>query len=87
MSLSSLKKIKKELLIIKENTNKDKFIIQALDGLFLVDLSKIDENRITPVEEAPKGMDIEVIDFNIENILVCGGANSTPVFIIDDVIE
>ena len=87
MSLSSLKKIKKELLIIKENTNKDKFIIQALDGLFLIDLSKIDENRITPVEEAPKGMDIEVIDFNIENILVCGGANSTPVFIIDDVIE
>ena len=87
MSLSSLKKIKKELLIIKKNTNKDKFIIQALDGLFLVDLSKIDENRITPVEETPKGMDIEVIDFNIENILVCGGANSTPVFIIDDVIE
>ena len=87
MSLSSLKKIKKELLIIKKNTNKDKFIIQALDGLFLVDLSKIDENRITPVEEAPKGMDIEAIDFNIENILVCGGANSTPVFIIDDVIE
>ena len=87
MNLSSLKKMKKELLIIKENTNKDKFIIQALDGLFLVDLSKIDENRITPVEEAPKGMDIEVIDFNIENILVCGGVNSTPVFIIDDVIE
>ena len=87
MSLSTLKKMKKELLIIKKNTNKDKFIIQALDGLFLVDLSKIDENRITPVEEAPKGMDIEVIDFNIENILVCGGTNSTPVFIIDDVIE
>ena len=87
MILSSLKKIKKELLIINKNTNKDKFIIQALDGLFLVDLSKIDENRITPVEETPKGMDIEVIDFNIENILVCGGANSTPVFIIDDVIE
>ena len=87
MNLSSLKKMKKELLVIKKNTNKDKFIIQALDGLFLVDLSKIDENRITPVEEAPKGMDIEVIDFNIENILVCGGANSTPVFIIDDVIE
>ena len=87
MSLSSLKKIKKELLLINKKNNINKFIIQALDGLFLVDLSKIDENRITPVEEAPKGMDIEVIDFNIENILVCGGANSTPVFIIDDVIE
>ena len=87
MSLSSLKKIKKELLIIKENTNKDKFIIQALDGLFLIDLSKVDEGRVSPVDAIPEGMDIEVIDFNIDNILVCGGANSTPVFIVDDVIE
>lgn len=87
MSISALKKMKKELLLINKYGNRNKLIIQALDGLFLVDLSKIDENRITPVEEAPKGMDIEVIDFNIENILVCGGANSTPVFIIDDVIE
>ena len=87
MSLSSLKKIKKELLLINKKNNINKFIIQALDGLFLIDLSKIDENRITPVDAIPEGMDIEVIDFNIENILVCGGANSTPVFIIDDVIE
>ena len=87
MSISALKKMKKELLLINKYGNRNKLIIQALDGLFLVDLSKIDENRVTPVEEAPKGMDIEVIDFNIENILVCGGANSTPVFIIDDVIE
>ena len=87
MSLANLKRMKKELLLINKYGNRNKLIIQALDGLFLIDLSKIDENRITPVEEAPKGMDIEVIDFNIENILVCGGVNSTPVFIIDDVIE
>ena len=87
MSISALKKMKKELLLINKNGNRNKLIIQALDGLFLIDLSKIDEGRITPVNEVPEGMDIEVIDFNIENILVCGGANSTPVFIIDDVIE
>ena len=87
MSISALKKMKKELLLINKYGNRNKLIIQALDGLFLVDLSKIDEGRITKIEEAPEGMDIEVIDFNIENILVCGGANSTPVFIIDDVIE
>ena len=87
MSISALKKMKKELLLINKYGNRNKLIIQALDGLFLIDLFKIDEGRITKIEEAPEGMDIEVIDFNIENILVCGGANSTPVFIIDDVIE
>ena len=87
MSISALKKMKKELLLINKYGNRNKLIIQALDGLFLIDLSKIDEGRITPVNEVPEGMDIEVIDFNIENILVCGGANSTPVFIVDDVIE
>ena len=87
MSISALKKMKKELLLINKYGNRNKLIIQALDGLFLIDLSKIDEGRITKIEKAPEGMDIEVIDFNIENILVCGGANSTPVFIVDDVIE
>ena len=79
--------MKKELLLINKYGNRNKLIIQALDGLFLIDLSKIDEGRITPVNEVPEGMDIEVIDFNIDNILVCGGINSTPVFIVDDVIE
>lgn len=87
MSISALKKMKKELLLINKYGNRNKLIIQALDGLFLIDLSKIDEGRITPVNEVPEGMDIEVIDFNIDNILVCGGINSTPVFIVDDVIE
>ena len=87
MSLANLKRMKKELLLINKKNNINKLIIQALDGLFLIDLSKIDEGRITPVNGVPEGMDVEVIDFNIENILVCGGANSTPVFIVDDVIE
>ena len=87
MSLANLKRMKKELLLINKKNNINKFIIQALDGLFLIDLSKIDEGRITKIEEAPEGMDVEVIDFNIDNILVCGGTNSTPVFIVDDVTE
>ena len=87
MSLANLKRMKKELLLINKKNNINKLIIQALDGLFLINLSKIDEGRITPVNGVPEGMDVEVIDFNIENILVCGGANSAPVFIVDDVIE
>ena len=87
MSISALKKMKKELLLINKYGNRNKLIIQALDGLFLIDLSKVDEGRVSPVDALPEGMDIEVIDFNIDNILVCGGTNSTPVFIVDDVTE
>ena len=85
MSIANLKKIKKELLLIKKNSNKDKFIIKALDGLFLIDLSKIEEGRISPINEAPEGMDIEVIGANIDDILVCGGTGYKPVLIINDV--
>ena len=87
MSISALKKMKKELLLINKYGNRNKLIIQALDGLFLIDLSKVDEGRVSPVDAIPEGMDIEVIDFNIDNILVCGGPNSTPVFIVDDITE
>ena len=87
MSLANLKRMKKELLLINKKNNINKFIIKALDGLFLIDLSKVDEGRVSPVDAIPEGMDIEVIDFNIDNILVCGGPNSTPVFIVDDITE
>lgn len=85
MSIANLKKMKKDLLLIKKNSNKDKFIIKALDGLFLIDLSKIEEGRISPIDEAPEGMDIEVIGANMEDILVCGGLGDKPVFIINDI--
>ena len=85
MSLANLKRMKKELLLINKKSNTNKLIIQALDGLFLIDLSKIDEGRISPVEEAPKGMNIEIIGANMEDILVCGGLGDKPVFIINDI--
>ena len=79
MSIANLKKMKKELLLMRKNSNK------ALDGLFLIDLSKIEEGRISPINEAPEGMDIEVIGANIDDILVCGGTGYKPVLIINDV--
>ena len=87
MSISALKKMKKELLLINKYGNRNKLLIQALDGLFLIDLSKIDEGRISPVDEAPEGMDIEIIGANMEDILVCGGVGYEPVIIVDDIPE
>ena len=87
MSLANLKRMKKELLLINKKNNINKFIIQALDGLFLIDLSKIDEGRVSPVDVIPEGMDIEIIGANIDDILVCGGVGYEPVIIVDDIPE
>ena len=87
MSLANLKRMKKELLLINKKNNINKLIIQALDGLFLIDLSKVDEGRVSPVDEAPEGMDIEIIGANMEDILVCGGVGYEPVIIVDDIPE
>ena len=85
MSLASLKKMKKELLLINKKNNKYKLIIKALDGLFLIDLSKTDEGRITPIEEAPEGMNIEVIGADIDDIVICGGVGYEPVIIVNNI--
>ena len=82
-----LKKLKKDLMNISKYISTNKFVVQALDGLFLIDLSKIDERRVAPVDEAPEGMDIEIIGANMEDILVCGGVGSEPVIIVDDIPE
>ena len=87
MSLANLKRMKKELLLINKKNNINKLIIQALDGLFLIDLSKVDEGRVSPVDEAPEGMDIEIIGANMEDILVCGGVGYEPVIIVNDIPE
>lgn len=85
MSIANLKKMKKELSLMIKESNKDKLIIKALDGLFLIDLSKTDEGKITPITEAPEGMDIDVIDANMNDILVCGGLGYEPVIIVNDI--
>ena len=87
MSLANLKRMKKELLLINKKNNINKLIIQALDGLFLIDLSKVDEGRVSPVDEAPEGMDIEIIGANIDDVLVCGGVGYEPVIIVNDIPE
>ena len=86
MSNLSLKRMKKDLVNISKHINKSKFVLKASDGLFLIDLSKTDERKITPIGEVPKGMTVEVIEAKIENILICGGVGYEPIFIIDDVI-
>ena len=86
MNNLSLKRMKKDLVNISKHISKSKFVVQALDGLFLIDLSKADERKITPIQEVPKGMTVEVIEAKIENILICGGVGYEPIFIIDDVI-
>ena len=72
-------------MLINKKNNINKLIIQALDGLFLIDISKVDEGRVSPVDEAPEGMNIEIIGANMEDILICGGFGDKPVFIINDI--
>ena len=86
MSNRELKRIRKDLIEMNKQINKHRFILKASDGLFLIDLSKTDERKITPIGEVPKGMTVEVIEAKIENILICGGVGYEPIFIIDDVI-
>lgn len=86
MSNLSLKRMKKDLMAISKHISKNQFIIKALDGLFLIDLSKTDDGKVTPIKEAPKGMNIEYIEANITDILICGGTGYEPIFIINDVI-
>ena len=80
-----LKKLKKDLTHISKQINKHRFIIKALDGLFLIDLSKTDTGKVTPVKEVPKGMTVEAIGANIDDIIICGGVGYDPIFIINDI--
>ncbi len=87
MSISNLKKMKKDLLLIRSNSNKEKIIIQALDGLFLIDFkADIDnrEERIKAIKEAPDDMNTNIVGANIEDITICGGFGE-PVIIINDI--
>ncbi len=82
MSLSSLKRMKRDLLEISKSIKGNKFILKALDGLFLIDVSKatIEDGKVTPVKEAPEGMDIIIIADFIDDIVVCGSGDA-PVII------
>lgn len=82
MSLLSLKRMKRDLLEISKSIKGNKFILKALDGLFLIDVSKIsiENGKVTPIKEAPEGMDIVIVDDFIDDIVICGSVYS-PVII------
>jgi hypothetical protein len=86
MSLANLKRMKKELLLINKKNNTNKLIIQALDGLFIVDFkADIDsKERIKAIKEAPEDVKVNVVGANIDDIIICGGIGE-PVIIIDDI--
>ena len=87
MSIANLKKLKKDLLLMKKNSNKEKIVIKALDGLFLIDF-KVDinnrEERIKAIKEAPEDMNINIIGANIDDIGLCGGFGE-PLIIVHDI--
>ena len=85
MNNISLKRIRKDLMNINKQINRHKFIVEALNGLFLIDLSKTDKGRVVPVQEVPYGMTVEVIGANIDDIVICGGVGYDPIFIINDI--
>ena len=80
-----LRRLKKDLVNISKYISTNKFILMALDGLFLIDLSKTDEDKVTPVKEVPQGMNVECVEANIEDIIICGGNGYDPIFIINDI--
>lgn len=86
MSISNLRKLKKELLLLKKNSNKDNIVIKALDGLFIVDFKADIDNkeRIKAIKEAPEDVNVNIIGANINDIVICGGIGE-PVIIIDDI--
>ena len=87
MSISNLRKMKKDLMLIKTNSSKEKAVIQALDGLFLIDFKANMDNRddrIKAIDKAPKGMNINTIGANIDDIFICGGFGE-PMIIINDI--
>lgn len=69
-------KLKKQLNILKANTQKDKAYIKTIDGLYLVDF-KIGDIR--SIDIAPNGADINYIEASIKDIKICAGFGSTMI--------
>lgn len=87
MSMPNLKKMKKDLLLIRKSSNKEKIIIQALNGLFLIDFKfniADTEERIKSIKEAPDDMNVNIIGANIDDITICNGFGE-PVIIVNDI--
>lgn len=78
-----LLKLKKELDIINSKINRTKFVLKSKDGLFLIDLNSADKDRMKPIKKVPGNMDIETIGADIKDIVICGGPDYEPIFIVN----
>lgn len=85
LSIKRINKIKKELVKKNGDISYTKFIINAKDGLYLVDLSN-QNNKYTKIDSIIKGYEVEDLqEFTIDHILVCGDGSCDPVIITDDI--
>lgn len=85
LSIKRINKIKKELIKKNGDISCTKFIINAKDGLYLVNL-KDTLNKYTKIDSIVKGYLVEDMnEFSIDNIVVCGDGSCDPVILIDDI--
>jgi hypothetical protein len=86
ITMSDIKKMKKDLLKLMKLKNNNKFIIQALDGLFLVNNMKPYDDRISSLKNPIEGLEINRIDMLIKDIIICSGAEGQePIVILNDI--
>lgn len=86
LSIKRINKIKKELVKKNGDISYNKFIINAKDGLYMVDLSN-QSNKYTKINTTIKGYNVENLqEFNIDHILVCGDGSCEAVILIDDLV-
>lgn len=85
ISRKRINNIKRELNKSVGNKEYSRFIINAKDGLYLIDLSN-QNNKYTKIDSVIKGYKIENLqEFTIDHILVCGDGSCEPVIITDDI--
>lgn len=87
ISIRRINLIKRDLIKKNCDGKNTKFIINAKDGLYLVDL-RSEFNKYTKIDFVIKGYKVEDLqEFAIKDILVCGDGRTGPVIIIDDIPE
>ena len=86
LSIKRINKIKKELIKKNGDISCTKFIINAKDGLYLVNL-KDTLNKYSKIDSIVKGYLVEDMnEFSIDNIVICGDGSCDPVILIDDLV-
>ena len=81
MANRELKALKKQLLALQNERDKEKEYIKAKNGLFEINFKTGEKRKLDIVPEDAK---INYIDALMENILICPG-NGEPIVIVDDI--